>query len=288
MTATEVFDEILALKSIFCNPGEFYLISPSSLEELESSTGPISFKIAVKCTAEQESNDATKSLEKTEKNTLCFVVEMTVVIPLNYPQTLPEISLSCTEISKKGVTSLRDKLIEYAGNQFEKNHSSSSEPMIMEIIAMWLQENASLFFDKRALNIERNDSSGDDSILLLKLDHMRNKNRYIRTITRWIDELNLNGRLFFASYLILILLTGETDNVREYLRRHKTCNVDVDSSGKPCKERMINVLVQEKAPSNLRICGLGEGECKSLSELEERFTELNLEHFFKEHIKPLL
>ncbi|KAL9951934.1 hypothetical protein ACROYT_G044690 [Oculina patagonica] len=182
MTATEVFDEILALKSIFCNPGEFYLISPSSLEELESSTGPISFKIAVKCTAEQESNDATKSLEKTEKNTLCFVVEMTVVIPLNYPQTLPEISLSCTEISKK----------------------------------------------------------------------------------------------------------GETDNVREYLRRHKTCNVDVDSSGKPCKERMINVLVQEKAPSNLRICGLGEGECKSLSELEERFTELNLEHFFKEHIKPLL
>lgn len=247
MTAREVLDEILALKSIFCNPGEFYLISPSSLEALESSTGPISFKIAVKCTAEQESNDASKSLEKTEKNTLCCVVEMTVVLPLNYPQTLPELSLSCTEISKKGLSSLRNKLIEYTRNL----HSLSSEPMIMEI-AMWLQENASLFFDKPALNSARNDTSWDDSILLLRLDHMRNKNRYIKTITRWIDELNLNGRLFLASYLILILLTGETGNVREYLRRHKTCNVDVDSSGKPCKERMINVLVLEKAPSNLR------------------------------------
>lgn len=244
MTATEVRDEILVLKSIFCNPGEFYLISPSSLEALEASQGPISFRIAVKCAAERESNDAMGSLEK---ETVGCVVEMTVVIPRNYPQTLPEISLSCTEISKKGLSSLRNKLIEYA----ESLHSSSSEPMIMEIV-MWLQENASLFFDKPALNSTKNDSSGDDFILLLKLDHMRNKTRYIKTITRWIDELNLNGRLFFSSYLILILLTGETGNVREYLRRHKTCNVDVDSSGKPCKERMINVLVQEKAPRNLR------------------------------------
>lgn len=245
MVATEVLDEILALKSIFCNPGEFDLISPSSLEALEASIRPISFKIAVKCTSGQESNDTTRSLEK---NALpSYVVEMTVVFPLNYPQTLPEMSLSCAEMSKKGLSSLRNKMIEFAENL----HSSSSEPIIMEI-AMWLQENASLFFEKPALNSTRNNGCGDNSILLLKLDHMRNKSRYIKTITRWIDELNLNGRLFFSGYLILIFLTGENGNVKEYLRRHKTCNVDVDSSGKPCKERMINVLVQEKAPKNLR------------------------------------
>ena len=244
MFAPEVLDEILALKSIFCNPGEFDFINPASLEALEASRGPISFKIRVKCTADQWSNDATKSLEKTP---LSSVVEITIVLPLDYPQTLPEISLSCADISKTGLSSLRDKLKEYV----ENIHTSNCEPMIMNM-AMWLQENASLFFNKPELENTLNCSSSDDSILLFKLDHMRNKTRYIKTITRWIHELNLNGRLFFANHLIFILLTGETSNVREYLRRHKTCNVDVDSCRKPCKEKMINVLVQEQAPSDLR------------------------------------
>lgn len=244
MSSSEVLDEILALKSIFCNPGEFHFINPSCLEALEASRGPISFKIGVKCTADQRSNDATKSPDNT---LLSSVVEITIVLPLDYPQTSPEISLSCTEISKKGLSSLRNKLKQY----IENVHTSNTEPMIMNM-AMWLQENASLFFDKPELDNTLNYSSSGDSILLLKLDHMRNKTRYIKTITRWTDELNLNGRLFFANHLIFILLTGETSNVREYLRRQKTCNVDVDSCRKPCKEKMINVLLQEDVPSELR------------------------------------
>lgn len=54
MATSEVLDEILALKSIFCNPGEFYLINPSSLEDIEEPQGPISFKIAVKCDPQQD------------------------------------------------------------------------------------------------------------------------------------------------------------------------------------------------------------------------------------------
>ena len=245
MSSSEVPDEILALKSIFCNPGEFHFINPSCLEALRASRGPISFKIGVKCTADQRSNDATKSLEKTP---LSSVVEITIVLPPDYPQTSPEISLSCADISRKGLSSLRNKLKQYKENIHSAN---CDEPMIMNIV-MWLQENASLFFDKPELDNTLNFSSSGDSILLLKLDHMRNKTRYIKTITRWIDELNLNGRLFFANHLIFILLTGETSNVREYLRRQKTCNVDVDSCRKPCKEKMINVLLQEEVPSNLR------------------------------------
>ena len=244
MSSSEVLDEILALKSIFCNPGEFHFINPSCLEALEASRGPVSFKICVKCTADELSKDATKSSEKTP---LSSVVEVTIVLPLDYPQTAPEISLSCADISKKGLSSLRNKLKQYTDNI----HTSNCEPMIMNV-AMWLQENASSFFDKPELDNTLNCSSSGDSVLLLKLDHMRNKTRYIKTITRWIDELNLNGRLFFANYLIFILLTGGTSNVREYLRRQKTCNVDVDSSKKPCKERMINVLLQEEVPSELR------------------------------------
>ena len=246
MAHPEIVDEIFALKSIFCNPGEFDLLNPSSLEALEESQGPIYFKIAVKCTRNQDANEGAKSC-KEDQNMINFVVEMSVTLQLSYPRTLPEISLSCTEMTKKNLCSLRNKMVEYATNLL----ASNPEPMVMDL-ALWLQENAGLFCDKSVSNRNRNNDSRDNTILLLKLDHMRNKNRYIKTITRWVDELKLCGRIFLAGYLIFILLTGAAEDVREYLRRHKTCNVDVDSSGKPCKERMMNVLVQEQAPTNLR------------------------------------
>lgn len=246
MAHPEVVDEIFALNSIFCNQGEFDLLNPSSLEALEGSQGPISFKIAVKCNSNQDTNEGAKCF-KEEQNMISSVVEMSVTLQLSYPRTLPEISLSCTEMTKKNLSSLREKMMEYTTNLL----TSNPEPMIMDL-TLWLQENAGLFCDKSASNHDRNNDSRDNTILLLKLDHMRNKSRYIKTITRWVNELKLSGRVFFAGYLLFILLTGPAEDVREYLRRHKTCSVDVDSSGKPCKERMMNVLVQEQASTNLR------------------------------------
>ena len=250
MARSEVLDEILVLKSIFCNPEEFHLLNPSSLEAIEESRGPISFKIAIKCTTEQDLNDVANSSQKKTLDLATassFVVEMTVTLQRSYPSTLPEISLSCAKMTKKNLSSLKENIIEYATNL----HSSSSEPMVMDL-TIWLQENAQSFLDKPVLDNTRNTIAAENSILLLKLDHMRNKSRYTKTLTRWAEELKLTGRIFFAGYRIFILLTGEAENVREYLRRHKTCNVDVDSSGKPCKERMMNVLLQEQAPNNFR------------------------------------
>lgn len=233
----EVIDEVSALKSIFCNPGEFDLLSPSSLETLEEAGGPISFKIAVNCSTD------VASLAGEDQNTDSFVVEISVTLRPSYPKTLPEISLSCTKMTKKTLLSLRDKLIEYA--------ASNSNPMIMDL-TLWLQENAGLFQDKPTLNNTKNDITPDYTVLLLKLDHIRNRSRYIKTITRWTEELKLSGRILFVGHLIFIVLTGVAEDIKEYLRRHKSCNIDVDSSGKPCKERMMTVLAQEQAPANLR------------------------------------
>lgn len=233
----EVIDEVSALKSIFCNPGEFNLLSPSSLETLEEARGPISFKIAVNCSTD------VASLAGEDQNTDSFVVEISVTLRPSYPKTLPEISLSCTKMTKKTLFSLRDKLIEYA--------ASNSNPTIMDL-TLWLQENAGFFQDKPTLNNTKNNITPDYTVLLLKLDHIRNRSRYIKTMTRWTEELKLSGRILFVGHLIFILLTGVAEDIKEYLRRHKSCNIDVDSSGKPCKERMMTVLAQEQAPANLR------------------------------------
>ena len=243
MFAPEVLDEVMALKSIFCNPKEFCLVNPSSFDVLEKISGPISFKIFVSCVVGRDFSEGNSPVS--------IVVEMTVVISDEYPQKLPEISLSCAEMSKKDLNSLRKNLLEFA-NDIRR---SSSEPMIMELV-LWLQENTKAFlcFDNTSAASQYTNGSycADKIMILLKIDHMRSKNRYIKTITRWINELNLTGRLFLLNAFIFLLLTGEASDVKEYLRKHKTCNVDVDSSGKPCKERMMNVLVQEQAPRDLR------------------------------------
>ncbi|KXZ54601.1 hypothetical protein GPECTOR_4g666 [Gonium pectorale] len=72
---------------------------------------------------------------------------------------------------------------------------------------------------------------GDDGLqlLLLRLDHMHNRALYCRTIGSWIRELRITGRLVFQGGLILILLEGDAEALRQYL----------------CKERMMTVVGQK-------------------------------------------
>ncbi|KAI7837367.1 hypothetical protein COHA_008806 [Chlorella ohadii] len=81
-------------------------------------------------------------------------------------------------------------------------------------------------------------------LCLLKLDHMHSRSSYSRLIRRWAAELGLGGRLLFcgSSPIILILLGGAADGLKEFLLRMRTRNVDVDSKGRPCRERMMTVL----------------------------------------------
>lgn len=85
--------------------------------------------------------------------------------------------------------------------------------------------------------------------VLLRVDHMRRKNEYSRLIGDWADGLGLAGQLVFHHHsrpagkpLILIHLTGPSPSIREYLRLHRTSTVDVDSAGRKCKEKMMDVL----------------------------------------------
>lgn len=82
------------------------------------------------------------------------------------------------------------------------------------------------------------------ALALLRLDHMRNKGAYTRTIKAWAKELGLTGRLVFQGLLILIVLEGESSDVAQYILRQRTQVVDLDSHGRKCRERMMDVLMQ--------------------------------------------
>ena len=79
---------------------------------------------------------------------------------------------------------------------------------------------------------------------LTQFDHMRDTKGYIRTLERWIlreSELKF-GRLLFGRKIMLILIANFEDDLKSFQQKLKTHNVDVDSNGKPCKEKMSKVL----------------------------------------------
>ncbi|EKX42744.1 hypothetical protein GUITHDRAFT_164010, partial [Guillardia theta CCMP2712] len=85
-------------------------------------------------------------------------------------------------------------------------------------------------------------SSSSHRVCVLKVDHMREERRYTRTISGWILELGLQGKLFMWKRLIYLVVRGDEDRVSRYLHLHRTQQVDVDSRGRRCKERMLQVI----------------------------------------------
>ncbi|MEW5315500.1 MAG: hypothetical protein WDW38_006923 [Sanguina aurantia] len=90
------------------------------------------------------------------------------------------------------------------------------------------------------------------TVVLLRIDHMRNRRVYTKTIGNWIKQLKLTGRLLFQGHLILVLLEGPAEDVDEYVLRQRTERVDIDSQGRKCKEHMMMVIARDKAGVGLK------------------------------------
>lgn len=99
---------------------------------------------------------------------------------------------------------------------------------------------------------------------IVHLHHIRSKIIYVKTLSQWFRELDLHGVLISYRRWIFLMVSGEKNNLQVfsvaktslidqlircpwsqlYLKRHRTQNVDIDSVGRPCKERMLTVLGQ--------------------------------------------
>jgi hypothetical protein len=114
------------------------------------------------------------------------------------------------------------------------------------------------------------------------LDHIHNFKRYSKHLVSWAMDLDITGILFFTragsggrgsagsssghggspescgKSLILIQSSSEA-NINEFGKLLRTTYVDVDSKGKPCKERMSTVLF---TGTNQRPPSIAEELCK--------------------------
>ncbi|XP_013409101.1 RWD domain-containing protein 3 isoform X2 [Lingula anatina] len=227
-------DEIEVLQAIFCGPAEFEVFHAK--QDIGSSS-LYTMKIKIK----SESSDTQLKNTQTE-----IVLDAIFTMKPTYPNSIPDINLKSANLNQEEIEKLTFDLVQFA-------NTLVGEVMVMEIV-QWLQQNAVRYSsrvfkteekpyeepedqdnkpqkctakletlvenvtspDTQHLSARAKDNCEDigKEIIVLQLDHMRSKAKYVKTICKWTEQLGLVGRLIFQGKNILIILEGTSANIR--------------------------------------------------------------------------
>ncbi|XP_044056110.1 RWD domain-containing protein 3 isoform X2 [Siniperca chuatsi] len=246
-------EEVSVLSSIYCGEGEFQLIQQSAQDGLV---------VQINSTVGGE-----RGLD----------ISLLFHLHPRYPSCPPGISVSSTALSRTQCHNIRQKLLDQAA-------ALPPEPIVHQLVE-WLQ----IAEDYRGGEEEVKEREKEEEwTAVLLLDHIRAQNRYIGLLERWTQQLQLTGRLLLGRS-ILVILQGARPNIKEFCCLLKTVKVDVDSSGKKCKERMMKVLIETLLSSS---CGHGlQGfvvkNYQSLPELTAAFQEINMTELYQQILPSL-
>ncbi|XP_041064362.1 RWD domain-containing protein 3 isoform X1 [Carcharodon carcharias] len=254
-------EEVAALGAIY--NGDFHLLAESESEE-------ITFQIHTIC----------------EHHAKKIQLNVTFQLSPDYPSCLPDISICSDQLTRKQCCDLKQSLLQYA-------ETLLTQPMVYELMMQLQQKIEGAVEQVTGDKVNESDNSqqqcnADEAVwvALVHLDHMRAKAKYIKSIEKWTSDLRLGGRLMFMGKLILILLQGERKAIKDYLVLQKTSKVDVDSSGKRCKEKMISVLCEEKLQAGqLRLTRFAVKEFTSGAELHQEFEALGLSGLYDKFVR---
>ena len=134
---------------------------------------------------------------------------------------------------------------------------------------------------------------------IIQLDHMRDKRKYIKIIERWSNDLHINGTIiFYGKTKIFLVLIGEEKNLNRFQQLLKTNNVDIDSRGRPCKEKLSKVLccelLQQSPRGDRTVIGEADGtekhktlrvlEAEDKVSLKQCFCDMKLEYLYSKYI----
>lgn len=249
-------DEVSVLSSIYCGEGEFQLIQQSDQDGLV---------VLINSTIGEE-----RRLD----------VSLLFHLHPRYPSCPPDISVSSTGLSRTQCHNIRQKLLDQAA-------ALPPEPMVHQLVE-WLQCVEVTEDSRRGQAEVKEREKEEEWTAVLLLNHIRSRNRYIRLLERWTQQLQLSGRLLLGQ-IILVVLQGARPDIKEFCRLLKTVNVDLDSSGKKCKERMMKVLIETPLISS---CGHGlQGfvvkNYQSLPELTIAFQEINMTELYQQILPSL-
>ncbi|XP_034723986.1 RWD domain-containing protein 3 isoform X2 [Etheostoma cragini] len=254
--ADAALEEVSVLSSIYCGDGEFQLIQQSAQDGL---------MVQINSTVGGE-----RRLD----------VRLLFHLLPSYPSCPPAISVSSTALSRTQCHNIRQTLLDQAA-------ALPPEPMVHQLVE-WLQcvevTEKCGEEEEELKEIDRE----EEWTAVLSLDHIRCRSRYIGLLERWSQTLQLSGSLLLGPS-ILVVLQGARPNIKEFCRLLKTVKVDVDSSGKKCKERMMKVLLESPlSPScGHSLQGFLVKNYISLPELAAAFQEINMTELYQQILPSL-
>lgn len=235
-------EEVSVLSSIYCGDGEFEL--------LRQSADGVTVQINLSLASGQQ-------------------LSVRFHLSLSYPRCLPDVSISSPALTRCQCQELRDKLLLQAAA------FPPEEAMVHQLI----QALQSLEMSESCPGTESEMSPVQDQgqwVSVLSLDHIRSRNRYVSLLERWSKQLQLRVRLILGRN-ILVLLQGNRASIKEFCSLLKTTKVDVDSSGRKCKERMMKVLIETPSTETENsLQDFAVMEAQSLSELRAAFEDVRL------------
>lgn len=283
-----LLQELEVLKSIYCGPDEFTFccedLNDESITQLSASAA---WQLRTECQF---------------KDCDAATVVVAFSFSSDYPQVPPEITLNRLSDAKAAVDEFARSLI--------------GRPMMLDLM---IKIRDSIFTSLSTSDsccccckTRRRSSSCDDNsppcprptssvvveekrcdderrwIALLRLDHMRSKTSYVKTLHRWSKDLNLTGRILFHERLILLVLEGrDQQSLKDFVVQLRTSKVDIDSHGRSCKERMLSVLAEPHLKTDNRHSGFETFSVLDLSvwkDVENFFVEHCLETIYNDHV----
>ncbi|XP_045672829.1 RWD domain-containing protein 3 [Phyllostomus hastatus] len=277
--AEPVEEELGALAAIFCGPGEWEVLSRSETD------GAV---LRILTEAEGPAEDAAVPLE------------LVFHLPAGYPLCAPGVSVGSERLTRAQRAAVREQLLERA-------RSLPAEPMVHQLV-LWAQQHLGRILAQTGAGAgpgpgpgpcpsagsacpSAESATGDEGLwmALLRLDHMRARARYVKAVRQWAADLGLTGRLMFLGRVILLLLQGRRGDIKEYLVLQKTCRVDVDASGKKCREKMLSVLFESQMqPEHTRFPAFEVREYAGADELRGEFEAAGLQGLFAAVVLGLL
>lgn len=59
-------------------------------------------------------------------------------------------------------------------------------------------------------------------VALVRIDHMRQKAKYIKTIIKWWESLKIRGRIFFHRHIYLLMEAPSADAISQYVQLNRS------------------------------------------------------------------
>ena len=168
---------------------------------------------------------------------------LTFALDQDYPRTYPQISVSAEFLTRNQNQVFANELTDFVVNLDE------CDQKLLAVLEFAKEKYESIRIDH-----EKEFKLVDDQteIVVVKIDHMRNSSNYVKTLENWTEEFSLTGVLVFSKDKgIVLMLEGEKYGISKFIQNWKSVNIDVDSRGRPCKEKMIQFLYRKETQNLL-------------------------------------